>query len=103
LESTAFWISTACLDASGSLEYFRVMPSSFGGLLGACLDLVPERVARRLVRDERDRVARVVAAAASRGRRWSSVFFLAADAARLRATEAAAASTAIGKCPLGAF
>ena len=32
LESTAFWISVACLAGSGSLEYFRVMPS----FLAAC-------------------------------------------------------------------
>ena len=32
LESTAFWISVACLAGSGSLEYFSVMPVS----LAAC-------------------------------------------------------------------
>ena len=32
LESTAFWIRVACLVASGSFEYFSVMPSS----LAAC-------------------------------------------------------------------
>jgi hypothetical protein len=32
LESTAFWMRTACLGASGSLEYFRVTPVS----LAAC-------------------------------------------------------------------
>ena len=32
LLSTAFWMSTACLSASGSLEYFSVTPS----FLAAC-------------------------------------------------------------------
>ena len=65
LESTAFWISCACLSAAGSLEYFSVMPVSLAACCGAGPDLVPEGVARGLVGDHGDRVARVAATAAA--------------------------------------
>ena len=61
LESMAFWISTACLLASGSEEYFRVDAGVLGGLVGAGLDPVPEGVTRRLVGDHGEGVAGVAA------------------------------------------
>ena len=60
LLSTAFWIRVAWPAAAGSLEYFRSMLSLAAAASAPGPDLVPERVARGLVGDHRDGLARGV-------------------------------------------
>ena len=68
LESTAFWISVACLAGSGSLLYFSVTRCPWRPAR-ARLDLVPEGVAGGLVGDHGEGVARVAAATPRAARR----------------------------------